>query len=158
MSLIQQALEKTSRAQETRTTNPAPVQKHWDRDPMGATLEQELIRVQESHVARQRFYWKVTMGVLVVLSLVIFSCLGVWQALRVNRSQIASSSASVKIYGGNLYRLTGITDVGGDAIAIINGRLLSEGDALDAQATITKIAKGEVFVGVRGRTMKLVLH
>ena len=46
MSLIQQALEKTNRAQETRTTTPAPTPT-WDRDPMGAALERELILVQQ---------------------------------------------------------------------------------------------------------------
>ena len=168
MSLIQQALEKTSRAQETRTTTPSPTQKLWNRDPMGAALEQELIQVQESHAARRNLYWKVALVILVVFSLTAFFTLMSRQVVRTAPSKITTASAKapavvavpqapVKIYGGTIYHLTGITDVGGDAIAVINGRLLSEGDALDAQATIKRISKGEVIVEVRGREMKLIL-
>ena len=47
MSLIQQALEKTNRAQETRTAPPALPPKVWERDPMGAALERELTQIQQ---------------------------------------------------------------------------------------------------------------
>ncbi len=170
MSLIQQALEKTSRAQETRTTTPAPVQKLWERDPMGAALEQELVRVQESHAARQKLYWKITVALLILFSAGSFFYLKTQPAPHAIQPKVSNVSAPaavpvavavpqapVKIYGGNIYRLTGITDVGGDAIAIINGKLLSEGDALDAQATLAKIEDGEVILDVRGRKMKLTL-
>lgn len=168
MSLIQQALEKTSRAQETRTSTPAPVQKIWDCDPMGAALEQELIRVQKAHASRQSLYWKIAVAVLVAFSVGGLFYFNASQNPRAARSGAANTSAPapvavavpqapVKIYAGTIYRLTGITDVGGDAIAVINGRLLSEGDALDAQAIIKRIAQGEVILDVRGREMKLVL-
>jgi hypothetical protein len=161
MSLIQQALERTSRAQETRTAVPARSPKLWNRDPMGAALEQELIRVQESYVARRNLYWKVALGILIVFSLIAFFTVVPRHGARTISPKppvaVAVPQVPVKIYGGTLYRLTGITDVGGDAIAVINGRLLSEGDALDAQATIKKIGDGEVRVDVRGREMKLVL-
>ena len=49
MSLIQQALEKTKRMHETKTTDPSSTSKTYERDPMGAILDQELIRVQQSY-------------------------------------------------------------------------------------------------------------
>ena len=170
MSLIQQALEKTSRAQETRTTTPTPAQKIWDRDPMGAALEQELIRVQESHAARRSLYWKIAVSVLLSFSVAgffYFRTPPVPRAIRPGTATpsahapapvaVAVRQAPVKIYSGNIYRLTGVTDVGGDAIAVINGRLLSVGDALDDRAIVKKIGNGEVLLDVQGRELKLVL-
>ena len=168
MSLIQQALEKTSRAQETRTTTPAPSQKLWDKDPMGAVLEQELVRVQESHAARQKLYWKIAISVLIAFSVASFFYLRTRQIPNVVPSKTANISktapaavvvpqAPVQIYSGHIYRLTGITDLGGNAIAIINGRLLSVGDALDGKTTVKKIGNGEVLLDVQGRELKLVL-
>ena len=66
MSLIQQALEKTSRSQETQTTTSVPAPKNWARDPMGATLERELIRVQEDYAKRRSFLEKVFLTILLV--------------------------------------------------------------------------------------------
>jgi hypothetical protein len=168
MSLIQQALEKTSRAQETRTTTPTPVQKFLDRDPMGAALEQQLIRVQESHVARQRLYWKIAVSVFIAFSIGSFVYFEIRQAPRITQPRIANTSttvpeavavprAPIKIYSGNIYRLTGITDLGGHAIAVINGRLLGVGDALDGRTTVKKIGNGEVLLDVEGRELRLVL-
>ena len=168
MSLIQQALEKTSRAQETRTSTPVPAQKIWDRDPMGAALEQELIRVQESHAARRSLYWKITVAVLLALSVTAFFYFNARQPAPVVRSKTSEATkaasvaipvrqAPVKIYSGNIYRLTGVTDLGGHPIAVINGRLLGIGDTLDGKATIKEIGKGEVVLDVQGRELKLVL-
>ena len=64
MSLIQQALEKTNRKQETKTTNSSSVPTTYDRDPMGTNLEEKLTRVQQSYSKRQKLYWKISLGVL----------------------------------------------------------------------------------------------
>jgi hypothetical protein len=169
MSLIQQALEKTNRAQETRTTTPAPARKLWDRDPMGAALEQQLIRVQESHAARQGLYRKIAVSVFLAFSIGSFVYFEIRQAPRVAPPRIENTSVSaaprviavpqtpVKIYSGNIYRLTGITDLGGNGVAVINGRLLGVGDALDGRTTVKKIGNGEVLLDVEGRELRLVL-
>ncbi len=163
MSLIQQALEKTSRVQETRTANSPLSPKAYDRDPMGATLEQELTQVQQSYAKRRSLYWKVALGVLFVGFIAGLSYVGIRQIPSGVKSASVKAAAPVapqmpvRIYAGNIYRLTGITDLGGNAIAVINGRLVGVGDALDGKAVVRAIGSGEVRLDVQGREIKLVL-
>jgi len=91
------------------------------------------------------------------------SYLGVRQTQHVGKSSSSAvaapvaSQAPVRIYSGNIYRLTGITDLSGHAIAVINGRLVGVGDALDGKAVVRSIGKGEVRLDVQGKELKLVL-
>jgi hypothetical protein len=163
MSLIQQALERTSRAQETRTRTPAPAAKPWDRDPMGAKLEQDLIRIQEEYVRRRKLYWKISLGVLAVCFIAGLSYVGWRQIFSGEKSSPVTvvvpvaPQVPVKIYSGNIYRLTGITDLSGKAIAVINGRLVGVGDALDGKAVVKTIGVGEVRLDVQGKEIRLAL-
>ena len=167
MSLIQQALEKTNPVQETKTTTPAPASKPWNRDPMGAALEQKLTQVQQSHAKQRGLYWKVTLSVL-------FLCFVAWLFYVVETQQIQpgvktapvattvpavveAPQLPLKIDSGNIYRLTGVTDLGGRSIAVINGRLLGVGDTLDDKAVVRAIGDGKVLLDVQGKELKLVL-
>jgi len=159
MSLIQQALEKTNRAQETRTTNPPSRTRAYVRDPMGAVLEQELIQVQQSHAKRQKLYWKIALGVLLVCF--VGSLAFVW----VRRNHVAPSADEVsaapkvpiQIYSGYIYRLTGISSSDNRAVAVINNRVVGVGDSLNKKAIVKAIGDGEVRLDVQGREIKLVL-
>jgi len=163
MSLIQQALERTNRAHETRGTTPAETPKPYERDLLGASLEQELIRVQQAYSKRRNFYWKMT-----IVALTVFFVAGLFYAgfqgkhVRRGASALkaapsAVSSASNRIYGGNSYHLTGITDLSGHAIAVINGRLVGVGDSLDARTVVRSIGNGVVLLEVQGKEFKLTL-
>lgn len=162
MSLIQQALEKTNRAQETRTTTPpiaAP--KPWERDPTGTSLERELIDVQQKYSKRRSFYRKTVLGILLVCLVAGFSYL----AIRENRPKAKASLMTttimpqmpIKIFSGNIYRLTGITDLGGKAMAVINENIVGVGDSLSGKAVVKAIGSGEVRLDVEGREIKLTL-
>ena len=163
MSLIQQALEKTNRAQETRTTTPVQSPKTWDRDPMGAALEEELVQVQQKYARRRNLYWKISLGVLLACLIAGLAYVGVRQVPSGAKSSPASVVAQVapqmpvRIYSGNIYRLTGITDLSGHAIAVINGRLLGIGDSLDGKAVVRAIGNGEVLLDVQGKEIRLTL-
>jgi hypothetical protein len=163
MSLIQQALEKTNRAQETRTTTPVQAPKTWERDLMGAALERELTQVQQKYARRKSLYWKVSLGVLAVCFIAGLSYVGMRQlpaGAQSTSPKIAVPVAApmpVRIYSGSIYRLTGITDLSGHAIAVINGRLVGVGDALDGKAVVRAIGQGEVRLDVQGKEIKLVL-
>ena len=168
MSLIQQALDKTSRVQETRTANSVSLPKTCDRDPMGAALERELSQIQQKYARRRSFYWKVALGVLLVGFIAGLSYMGIRQIpLGVKSSSGKSEPVKaivptapqmpVRIYSGNIYRLTGITDLSGKAIAVINGRLVGVGDALDGKAIVRAIGSGEVRLDVQGKEIKLTL-
>ena len=163
MSLIQQALEKTNRAQETRTTTPVQTSKPWERDLMGAALERELVEAQKKYARRRIFYWRVSVGVVLACLIAGISYLGVRQMQHVGKSSPSAvaipvaSQMPVRIYSGNIYRLTGITDLSGKAIAVINGQLVSVGDVLDGKAVVRAIGNGEVRLDVQGHEIKLVL-
>ena len=159
MSLIQQALEKTKRMQETRTTNPSSTSRTYERDPMGAALEQELIQVQQSYAKRRKLYWRVFLALLSVC-LVTGLCY-----LRIHNKNVTPSKAvpggvtqvPVKIVSGYIYRLTGITNVSGKAIAVINNRLVGVGDVLNNRAVVTAIGEGQVRLDVQGKEIILTM-
>lgn len=175
MSLIQQALEKTSRVQETRTANPSSDSKTYDRDPMGAALEQELIQVQQSYAKRRKLYWKVCLGALFVFSIGGLSYIGLLQIPLGGKSApgsaptqamapVATSTVAravspmpLNIFSGNIYRLTGITSIDGKSMAVINGEIVSVGDSLSGNTTVKAIGNGEVRLDVQGREIKLTL-
>jgi len=163
MSLIQQALEKTNRAQETRTTTPAQPPKTWERDLMGAALERELSQVQQKYSKRRNLYWRLSLGVLAVAVIAGLFYVGMRQMPSTPKSSTVKAAVPVapqvpvRIYSGNIYRLTGITDLSGNAIAVINGRLLGVGDALDGKAVIRSIGDGEVLLDVQGKEIRLTL-
>lgn len=161
MSLIQQALEKTSRVQETRTANPSSTPKAYDRDPMGATLEQELIQVQQSYAKRRRLYWKVSMGIFAVCLVAGLSYMGIRSSHPMTQASssvvAATSHAPLRIFSGTLYRLTGITNINGKSMAVINDQILSVGDSLSGNAIVKAIGSGEVRLDVQGREIKLTL-
>ena len=167
MSLIQQALEKTNRVHETRTTNPPPAPKTYERDPMGASLEQELTRIQHVYAKRRRLYWNVSLGVLLLCLFFGLSYVGIRQipSGRKSASVRAAGSSAVqavpqiplKIFSGNIYRLTGITNMNGKSMAVINGEIVSVGDALSDKTTVKAIGNGEVRLDVQGREIKLTL-
>ncbi|MFA7254701.1 MAG: hypothetical protein WC133_01210 [Candidatus Omnitrophota bacterium] len=159
MSLIQQALEKTSRVQETRTANPSPAPKVYERDPMGAALEQELTQVQQSYARRRKFYWKISLGVLAVFFVAGLSYVGIRSSHSVAKvsSGTVTSHAPLRIFSGTLYRLTGITSADGKSMAVINDQIVSVGDPLSGKAMVKAIGNGEVRLDVQGREIKLTL-
>ena len=161
MSLIQQALEKTSRAQETRTTTSVPIPKPWERDPTGAGLEHELTQIQQKYSKRRGLYRKAVVGVLLACSVAGFS----WLAIRENRPQAKASFVTttitpqmpIKIFSGNIYRLTGITNLGNKAMAVINESVVGVGDRISGKAVVKEIGSGEVRLDVEGKEIKLTL-
>jgi len=159
MSLIQKALEKTNQVQETRTANPSSAPKTYDRDPMGAVLEQELTQVQQSYAKRRRLYWKVSLGLLLVCFMIGLSYLGLQSSQ--HKTKVASSTATayapLRIFSGTLYRLTGITNMNGKAMAVINDDIVSVGDSLSGKAIVKAIGPGEVRLDVQGREIRLTL-
>jgi len=161
MSLIQQALEKTSRVQETNTEKFAPSPKTYDRDPMGAALEQELTQLQQSYARRRKLYWIISMGVLFVCFFAGLSYLGTrtssLKAKTLPKVGPVSVQETVKISSEPLYRLTGITNMNGHAMAVINNEIVSVGDSLLGKATVKTIADGEVRLDVQGNEIKLTL-
>ena len=161
MSLIQQALEKTSRVQETKTANPSSPSKTYDRDPMGVGLEQELTQIQQSYARRRKLYWKVSLGVLLVCFMAGLSYLGIWSSQPKTKTPLnavtVTSQAPLRIFSGTLYRLTGITNINGKSMAVINDEIVSVGDSLPGQAIIKAIGKGEVRLDIQGKEIKLTL-
>lgn len=176
MSLIQQALEKTNRTQETQTTTPVPAAKPWDRDPMGAKLEQDLIRIQQEYARRRRLYWKIALGVLFVcFSVGLIYVAGIRKvqpSIKAPPAAVAVSvpiaisappevpavtQAPLNIYTGSIFRLTGIMDLGDKAMAVINGRIVMAGDSVSDKAFVKAIGKGEVLLDVQGQEIRLIL-
>ena len=161
MSLIQKALEKTNHEQETRTANPPSVPRTYDRDPMGAALEQELTQVQQSYAKRRRLFWKVSLGVLSVCFIAGLSYVGIRSSH--SKTKVSSNAvtvtphASLRIFSGTLYRLTGITSINGKSMAVINEEIVSVGDSLSGKAIVKAIGNGEVRLDVQGREIKLTL-
>ena len=162
MSLIQQALEKTSRVQETKTASPSPSSKTYARDPMGAGLEQELTQIQQSYARRRKLYWKVSLGVLLVCLMAGLFYIGIWSSqpktkIPSSAVTVTSQQAPLRIFSGTLYRLTGITNINGKSMAVINDEIVSVGDSLQGQAVIKAIGKGEVRLDIQGKEIKLTL-
>ena len=161
MSLIQQALEKTSRVQETRTANPPSAPKTYDRDPMGDALEQELTQVQKSYAKRRKLYWKVSLGVVLACFIVGLSYIGIWSSHSPTKTSSNAGTATVhaplRIFSGILYRLTGITNINGKPMAVINEEIVSVGDPLAGKAIVKAIGNREVRLDVQGKEIKLTL-
>jgi len=160
MSLIQQALERTHRAQETRTTTPA-APKPYERDILGEGLERELIQVQQAYARRRKRYGMIALAVLTVFFIAGLFYAGTHgkkpsRGVASSRTVVAAPSP-VRIYSGTIYRLTGITDLGGNRIAVINGRLLGVGDVLDGKASIKSIGQGAVVLDLQGQEVRLTL-
>jgi len=159
MSLIQQALDKTSRANEMRTASSAQTSKTYARDPMGAVLERELTQVQQKYARRRSLYWKVALGVLFVgltAALVFVGARSKHGASSTVEAR-AMPQAPVKIFSGYIYRLTGITNIRGKAIAVINNRLVGIGDTLNGRAVVTAIGNGEVRLKIQDKEITLTL-
>lgn len=167
MSLIQQALEKTSRVQETKITNPSPVSKTYDRDPMGASLERELTEIQQAYAKRRKLYWNISFGILLLCFVSGLSYVGIRKipsggkpvpvAAAVPLAVPAAFQVPVKIYSGNIYKLTGITVINGKSMAVVNGEIVSVGDSLPDRTVVKSIGNGEVRLDVQGREIKLTL-
>jgi len=161
MSLIQQALEKTSRVQEPKTAHPPSAPKAYDRDPMGASLEQELARVQQSYAKRRRLYWKISLGVLGVCVIAGLSYVGLRSSypktMDTLRAVTGTPHAPLRIFSGTLYRLTGIMSINGESMAVINDAIVRVGDPISGKATVKAIGNGEVRLDVQGREIKLTL-
>lgn len=178
MSLIQQALEKTDRVKGARAAAPAQSPKTWERDPMGAVLERQLTEVQEKYAQRRSLYLSISLGVLLVGFVAGLSYVGMRQKPSSGNPspvKIASvKSLPVKPLPAvvaapvappipltndfrNSYHLTGITDLSGKAIAVINGRLVGVGDVLDGKAVVRAIGNGEVRLEAQGKEIRLVL-
>ncbi len=167
MSLIQQALEKTSRMQETRTTPPVSDPKPWELDPSGAPLEKKLAQVQKKHVARGRLKKRILIGTLLVGSAAVFSFLilrgygghpglkksGVMNAV----APTAALQRPLQILSGPVYRLTGITRLGDKPMAVINEEIVGVGAILPGDAVVKEIGNGEVLLDVQGQDLRLRL-
>lgn len=159
MSLIQQALEKTSRGQETTTANSAP--RTYDRDPMGAALEQELTQVQQSYAQRRKFLWKISWAVLGVCFVAGLSYVGIRSRHPEMKAAPGAVSvaphAPVRIFSGTIYRLTGITNINGKSMAVINEEIVAVGDSLSGKAVVRAIGNGSVRLDVQGKEISLIL-
>ncbi len=157
MSLIQKALEKTNHVQETRTANPPSAPKVYDRDPMGVALEQELTLVQQSYAKRRKLYWKVSLGVLLVCFIAGLSYVGIRSGHPKTKgsSHAVTSHVPLRIFSGTLYRLTGITNINGKSMAVINEEIVSVGDSLSGKAIVRAIGNGEVLLDIQGKEIKL---
>jgi len=159
MSLIQQALDKTSRKNETRAANSSATPKVYDRDPMGAVLDRELSRIQQKYAQHRSLYRRVALGILCVCLVTGFVLVGI-HSKKTFSSSVESRGVMqtpVKIFAGYIYRLTGITNIGDKSIAVINNRLVGIGDKLNGKAVVTAIGEGEVRLDVQGREIKLAL-
>lgn len=159
MSLIQQALEKTNRANETRTTTPVAEPPFKERDLMGATLEQELTQVQERYSRRRSLYRKIFLGVLAMIFIA-----GISYALTTRNhsspvpvAKVPVFEAPLRITSGEIFRLTGITSFDGKPMAVINGRIVGEGASLSGKAVVRQIGNGEVRLDVQGQEIRLLL-
>jgi hypothetical protein len=161
MSLIQQALEKTSRVQETKTANPPPARKVYDHDPMGAALEQELTQIQQSYAKRRKLFWRISLGSMVVCFVAGLSFLGIVTShpkAKVSPGAVKIvPHAPLRIFSGTLYRLTGITNSDGKSMAVINEEIVAVGDSLSGNAVVKAIGNGEVRLDVQGKEIKLTL-
>ncbi|HNX68854.1 MAG TPA: hypothetical protein PLL75_07745 [Candidatus Omnitrophota bacterium] len=183
MSLIQQALDKTNRAQETliRVTPSAP--KPWQRDPMGGQLEQELTRVQQAYSRRQKFYWIAGVGCACILlaGIIFYSMDSVRKSPVPPRpvlreavavipapapasvpAPVAVSAPRPQVFQNTFvkvsFRLTGITNLGPRSVAIIDGRIVGEGDVLSGKAFVKSVGKDLVRLDVQGKEVLLTLH
>ena len=166
MSLIQQALEKASRAQETRTTTPVLDPKPWELDPSGAPLEKKLTEVQQKRVAQGRNGKWLLLGALLVCSGIVFSFTkasigghaqleksGVMNAV----TPTAALQMPIRVLSGPIYRLTGITSLGDKPMAVINEEIVGVGAILSGKAVVKAIGDGEVLLDVQGKDLRLRL-
>ncbi|MFH0985269.1 MAG: hypothetical protein V1882_07000 [Candidatus Omnitrophota bacterium] len=159
MSLIQQALEKTHRVKETKVTGAGP--SVLDRDPMGAALERELSQVQESYARRRKIFWMISLGVLLMCFVVGLVWAGSQyahsQAKMPAKTMLPIPHAPLRIISGSIFRLTGITRINGESMAVINDMIVGIGDSLPGHAIVKAIGDGEVRLDVQGRDLQLIL-
>lgn len=161
MSLIQQALEKTSRAQETRTSTPVAAPKPWERDPTGTNLEHELIQVQKKYSKQKRFFRGAVVAILFLGVVAGFYYFLTRQDHPKTQASFVTTTimpqVPVRIFSGNIYRLTGITNLGGKAMAVINENIVGVGDTLSGKAVVKEIGTGEVRLDIEGKEIHLKL-
>lgn len=164
MSLIQEALEKTNRAPSAQAKGILP--KSLAGDPMGVHLEKELTRVQNEYAQRRGRYRKWGIGGIALLCVagLLFSfgnilnkqgpAPGKAPEVLVVRPAVAVSQNT---FYNVPFRLTGITDVGGEAMALIDGQIVKVGDSLSGKAVVKSIGDGAVLLDARGKQIRLEL-
>lgn len=167
MSLIQQALEKASRAQETRTTTPAPVlsPKPWELDPSSGPLEKTLTEVQRKNIARNHSWKWILSGSFFLCFAAVFAFSRVSAGShRMEKSGVlnvvaptAALQMPIRVLAGPIYRLTGITSLGGQPMAVINEEIVGVGAVLPGKAVVKEISHGEVLLDVQGKDLRLRL-
>ena len=164
MSLIQEALEKTNRAPSSQAKGIAA--KSLAGDPLGAHLEKELTRVQQDYAQRRALYrkWGIAGTVLLCAAGLLFSfgSLSGKQALSPGKAPevlvVRPAVAAPQNYFHNVpFRLTGITNVGGEAMALIDGQIVKVGESLSGKAVVRSIGDGAVLLDVRGKQVRLEL-
>ena len=167
MSLIQQALEKSSRAQMPKTKTPVAAPRPWERDPTGADLEKKIIQVQKNIARRRIFQWRNVTGVLLLGVIAGIFYLGISQARLSPAVSVPVPPPSVvetpapqvplQVVTGDIFHLTGITSFGGKPMAVINEKIVTEGSSLSGMAIVKQIGNGEVRLDVHGREIRLTL-
>ncbi|MBI4711531.1 MAG: hypothetical protein HY767_03600, partial [Candidatus Omnitrophica bacterium] len=73
------------------------------------------------------------------------------------RAVTAMPKAPLRIFSGTIYRLTGVTNISGRTMAVINDDIVSVGDSLSGNAVVKAIGAGEVLLDVQGKEIKLTL-
>jgi hypothetical protein len=174
MSLIQKALEKSSRAQATTLRTRLAVPKPWERDLAGEDLEEKIIQVQKNHIKQRSSRWRAAAGVMALFC--IISLAGI-AYVGISRSCPLPAVAAAPMYlpaaethvlptlpeivpvpvPVEIFHLTGIMSLGGKPMAMINGKIVGEGDPLSGKAVVKQIGKGEVRLDVQGKEIKLTL-
>lgn len=168
MSLIQEALEKTKRVVETQAP-PAPASPQPPApDPMGDHLEKELTRVQENYAKRRASYrrWGLFGGVCLCAFAVFYFY---WTSLSRPPRSVPSKLPAVAavrrpeivarqfVPDGLSFHLTGVTDLGGRKVALIDEQIVGVGESLPGGATIKKIERQSVILEMRGKEILLEL-
>lgn len=157
MSLIQEALERTHRGQ---NSSPASIEtpRTVKKNPMDADLEKEVRRVQQTHLGRMALYKKLAAGVLLFCLLSGITFLINHRSYD-KKSQHTARSSSQKMFfsSADAYRLTGIMKFGNENMAVINDEIVGIGAPLSGKATVKNIGNDEVLLDIRGKEVKLVL-
>lgn len=167
MSLIKAALDKTSQLQATKNGTLSP--RACPRDPVGETLEQELVQIQKQYAFRRNVFWMAGIGVLAAVMIGGFFYAGRSNAISStppvrNIATVAVPTAPLSVSGRIQknavilpFRLTGITNLGQSNIAVINDLIVHEGDFLPGNAEVLEIGNGKVRLSVQGKEVLLTL-